>query len=111
MSNVTVYTNDALRAAALRWYGAPDSGASAGCFQRVWYALLVSSAATSRLSEVRDTFARHAACDPRDWRSFVERLEADSAQADQRTSSRGGAITRRGDHDLPPRVHASAPVK
>ena len=74
MSDIN-YTNDALRAAALRWYGASDSSASAGCFQRVWYALLVSSAATNRLSEVRETFARHAACDSRDWRSFVERLE------------------------------------
>ena len=105
MSNVTVYTTDALRAAALRWYGAPDSGASAGCFQRVWYALLVSSAPTSRLSEVRDIFARHAAaCAPGDWRSFVERLEA----ADRPDNTR-----RTTDHDLPPppRVHASAPVK
>lgn len=79
-----VYTNEALRAAALRWFSATDSSASAGCFQRVWYALLVSSAATSRLSEVRDSFARHTACDPRDWLSFVESLEV-QGRASERT--------------------------
>ena len=68
-----VYTNDALQLRPCVAGAGPS--ASAGCFQRVWYALLVSSAATSRLSEVRRAFARTPACDPRDWRSFVESLE------------------------------------